>query len=138
MLGKPATFMNESGRFVGALARFYKIAAQEILVCFDEISLPLGRLRLRLEGSAGGQKGMDSVISHLGTAAVPRLRLGIGPQPAGMRSEEYVLAPFSKQQAVLLEGVLESAEQAVRTACSLGFEAAMNRFNKELEIDSGH
>ena len=136
LLGMPSTFMNESGRLIGALTRFFKVAPGETLVCFDDISLPLGRLRLRQEGSSGGQKGMTSIISHLGTQAVPRLRIGIGPQPEGVRSEDYVLAPFSQAQESQLGGLLEKAEEAVLLASSEGLEAAMNRFNKELQDES--
>lgn len=133
LLGMPSTFMNESGRFVGALARFFKVPPQEALVCFDDIALPLGRLRLRKEGSSGGQKGMTSILSHLGTQAVPRLRVGIGPQPPMMKSEDYVLAPFSKAQEAELGAVLDDARGAVLLAASDGLDAAMNRYNKGKE-----
>lgn len=132
ILGRPLTYMNESGRFVGALSRFYKIAPEEILVCFDDVALPLGRVRLRPSGSAGGQKGMASVIAHLGDK-VPRLRLGIGPQPQGMKSEDFVLSPFAKAEQEALSEVLDRACDAVRLAASEGLEAAMNKFNKEHE-----
>lgn len=131
VLGRPLTYMNESGRFVGFLARYFKIAAEEVLVCYDEIALPLGRLRLRPSGSAGGQKGMASVISHLGTDKVPRLRIGIGPQPEGMPSEHYVLKKFSKEQEEKLPEVLDRAAGAVEVFMAEGIEAAMNRFNAD-------
>lgn len=136
LLGKPSTFMNESGRFVGAAARFFKLPAAQILVCFDDVALPLGRLRLRPEGSSGGQKGMASVIEHMGTQAVPRLRIGVGPQPEGTPSEEYVLAPFSKEQEGKLGELLDRAGEAVLAACSAGITAAMNRFNQGPQDDS--
>lgn len=132
ILGRPLTYMNESGRFVGALARFYKIAPEDALVVFDDVALPLGRLRIRPSGSAGGQKGMASVISHLGDK-VPRLRLGIGPQPQGVKSEDFVLSPFAKAEQEALSEVLDRACEAVRVAAAEGLEAAMNRFNKEHE-----
>lgn len=131
LLARPLTYMNESGRFVGALARFFKVAAEDVLVCYDEIALPLGRLRLRPSGSAGGQNGMRSVISHLGTDKVPRLRIGIGPQPEGMPSEVYVLKKFSKEQEEQLPSVLDRAAQAVDVFVSQGLEPAMNRFNSD-------
>lgn len=136
LLGKPGTFMNESGRFVGAAARFFKLPAAQVLVCFDDVALPLGRLRLRPEGSSGGQKGMTSVIEHMGTRAVPRLRIGVGPQPGGMPSEDYVLAPFSKEQEACLDELLGRAEEAVFAACSEGIAEAMNRFNKDQKSDA--
>lgn len=126
---QPLTFMNESGRFVRSLAQFYKIPSADILVCFDDIALPLGRLRLKPEGSSGGQKGMQSIIDCMGTQAVARLRLGIGPQPAERDSAGYVLEKFSAEEEKALPEVLERAAQAVETARSQGLEAAMNRFN---------
>ena len=78
---KPSTYMNESGKAVSSLARFYKISPQNCVICFDDVSLDLGKLRIRKNGSAGGQKGMKSVIEQLGTQDIPRLRVGIGPKP---------------------------------------------------------
>ena len=128
-LGKPMTFMNESGRFVGAFARFHKIPPGRVLLCCDDVALPLGRLRLRPGGSAGGQKGMESVLHGLGTDAVPRLRIGVGPQPPGMDSAAFVLEPFGADEEKALPAVLETAVAAVRVAVAEGLEAAMNRFN---------
>ena len=128
-LAKPMTYMNDSGSFIGALARWRKIPPAQILVCFDDVSLPLGRLRLRLKGSGGGQKGMESALQHLGTRDVPRLRIGVGPQPPGMDSADYVLSRFSAEEEKLLAPVLEDAASAVGLAAEQGIEAAMNRFN---------
>lgn len=129
VLAEPLTYMNESGRCVRALSRFFKIAPEEILVCFDDVALPLGRLRLRESGSSGGHKGMQSLIEFLGSDRVPRLRLGVGPQPAGADSTDFVLGRFSTEEERLLPEVLESAREAVRAAVSEGLAAAMNRFN---------
>jgi PTH1 family peptidyl-tRNA hydrolase len=128
-LGKPMTFMNESGRFVGAFCRFHKIPPARVLVCFDDVALPLGRLRLRTGGSSGGQKGMESVLGTLGTQEVPRLRIGIGPQPAGMDSAAFVLSRFNRQEEEMLTDFLATAQAAVRCAIDQGLETAMNRFN---------
>ena len=130
MLAEPMTFMNESGRFVGALARFHKIPPAQTLVCFDDVALPLGRLRLRPSGSSGGQKGMQDIIERLGTPDIPRLRLGVGPQPPGMDSADYVLGRFTAEQEKQFEEVLGGACEAVLLAADEGLEAAMNRFNK--------
>ena len=81
----PHTFMNASGEMVGPLARYYKIDPSSVLVVSDDFSLPLGRLRIRVKGSAGGQKGLESILQNFGTIEVPRLRLGIGPVPPGQR-----------------------------------------------------
>ncbi|MDD5657751.1 MAG: aminoacyl-tRNA hydrolase [Elusimicrobia bacterium] len=131
LIGKPMTFMNESGRFVGALSRFHKIEPARVLVCFDDVALPLGRLRLRARGSSGGQKGMESVIAALGTEDIPRLRIGVGPQPPGMDAAAFVLARFRPPEAAALDEVLGSALEAVRAAAAEGLEAAMNRYNPE-------
>jgi len=128
-LAKPMTYMNDSGAFVGALSRWRKIPPGQILVCFDDVALPLGRLRLRLKGSGGGQKGMQSTLQHLGTQDVPRLRIGIGPQPPGMDSADFVLARFSPDEEKALAAVLDDAAAAVRVAAESGLEAAMNRYN---------
>lgn len=127
---KPQTFMNLSGRAVGACARFYKIAAEETLIVYDDLALPLGQLRLRQEGSSGGQNGMASVLDHLGTSAVPRLRVGIGAA-AGQRSMvDHVLGTFTMAERAELEVALERAADAVQHARLHGVEAAMNLFNR--------
>lgn len=128
-VGEPETYMNESGRFVAALARYYKIPAEETLICFDDMDLPLGRLRIRLKGSAGGHKGMKSIIDHMGTPEIPRLRIGIGPITPGREGADFVLGRFSKAEKKILDGSLDSARNAIATAIEEGVEAAMNRFN---------
>ncbi len=132
LLGEPETFMNESGRFVSAALRYFKIAPGETLVCFDDVALPLGRLRLRASGSSGGHRGMQSVIDMSGTPDIPRLRLGVGPQPAGVPSEDFVLARFSAEQEKSLAGVLGHAVEAVETAVREGLPRAMDRFNASI------
>jgi peptidyl-tRNA hydrolase, PTH1 family len=129
IVGEPMTFMNESGRFVQALGRFFKVAASETLVVFDDVALPLGKLRLRPGGSSGGQKGMQSIIECLSTQDVPRLRLGVGPQPPGMDSADFVLQRFSGAEEKELPKILDAAAGAVELARSQGLEAAMNRVN---------
>ena len=128
-LAKPMTYMNDSGSFIGALSRWRKIPPGQILVCFDDVALPLGRLRLRIKGSGGGQKGMESTLQHLGTKDVPRLRIGVGPQPTGMDSADFVLSRFTAEEERLFVTVLDDAAAAVRVAVESGIAAAMNRFN---------
>lgn len=128
-LAEPLTYMNESGRFVQPFAAFYKIAPSEILLVSDEIALPLGKIRVRPSGSAGGQNGLKSVFALMGTQDIPRLRLGIGPQPAGMDSAAYVLQKFSSAEEKQLGEVIELAGAAALTAAQDGVEAAMQRFN---------
>ncbi len=130
-VGKPMTFMNESGRFVAALGRFYKVPVSEMLICFDDVDLPLGWLRLRMRGSSGGHKGMQSIIDHLGTPEVPRLRIGIGPLPPHREGADFVLGRFSLAEEEVLAGALDRAAEAITAAREEGLEAAMNRFNPE-------
>lgn len=129
---KPMTYMNESGSFVQQFAAFYKITPDEMLVCYDDIALPLGRLRIRPNGSSGGQKGMDSIINRLGTQNVPRLRLGIGPQPEFMDSAAFVLQRFSALEGQALAQALERAVEAIKTFETSGLEASMNRYNPKI------
>jgi len=128
-LVKPQTYMNLSGEAVGAVARFFKVPPERTLVIFDDLDLPLGTLRLREQGGAGGHRGMASVIAHLGTRDFPRMRIGIG-RPAGqMPAEAYVLQDFSTDEKGLMEQTYERAVDAVRVTLRDGFQMAMNRFN---------
>lgn len=136
LLVKPMTYMNLSGEAVAALAAFYKIAPADILVAHDDLDLPVGRIRLRPGGSAGGQKGVASTIQRLGADTFHRLRVGIsrpgGPgsdAPSGMDPADYVLRPFSTGQAKEMEFVRPRAADAIETWLAQGIEAAMNSFN---------
>ncbi len=129
LVARPMTFMNESGRFVQSLAAYRKFAPAEILVCFDDVALPIGRLRLRPGGSSGGQKGMQSIIEHLGTQEIPRLRLGIGPVPPEMDAAAFVLGRFTGPEETALVSAIDRAAQAVVLAAGEGLEAAMTRHN---------
>ncbi len=106
ILAQPQTWMNESGIAVGAMARFYKIAPENVLVIYDDLDIPLGTLRYRAEGSSGGHRGVQSIIQHLGTNAFPRLRLGIGRPPGRMDAAAYVLQDFSAEEEPLVWEVL--------------------------------
>ena len=121
--------MNESGRAVSSLARFYKIAPQNCVICFDEVALPVGQLRLRKSGSAGGQKGMKSVIEQLGTQEIMRLRVGIGPKPDKIDLVNFVLGRFSTAEEEVLTPALEKAVSALETLLSHGIEKAMGQIN---------
>jgi peptidyl-tRNA hydrolase, PTH1 family len=128
LLCKPLTYMNLSGESVRGICDFYKIGAEETLVILDDMNLPLGALRLRTEGSAGGHKGLQSVIAHLATKAVARLRVGIGSARAG-EVTDHVLGRFSPMEKAPLEESLDRAVAAIACAQSLGFSAAMNAYN---------
>ena len=128
LLLKPQTFMNLSGRCVRAVMAFHKWVPAQVLVVYDDVALPLGRLRLREKGSAGGHNGIKSLIEHLGTPDFPRLRIGIGgAQPGNMTG--HVLGSFREDERESVENTLASAVQAVQLARSQGFAIAANRYN---------
>jgi len=127
-LCKPMRFMNLSGGPVRAICDFYKIAPEQVLVAYDDVALPLGKLRLRTRGSAGGHNGLQSVLDHLGTNEVPRLRIGIGAaQNPGL--VDHVLGRFSREEEQALDEALARAMEAVACVREHGCEAAMNQFN---------
>lgn len=129
VLAYPLTFMNESGRAVAPLARFFKVPPARLLVVTDDLDLPLGRLRLRAEGGAGGHNGLSSVIQALGTTRFPRLRLGIGRPPAGWDPADYVLAGFGPEERIEAERAVERACAAVESVGRDGLDAAMSAHN---------
>jgi peptidyl-tRNA hydrolase, PTH1 family len=132
ILVKPATFMNRSGQPLAAIANFYKIAAEEILVVLDDLALPLGRLRLRAQGSSGGHNGLESIFEHFGTEAIPRLRIGIGAAPL-QGAVDYVLSRFFEEEQPMLNATIKRAAEAVKCAIDKGLFAAMNLFNQPPE-----
>jgi len=128
---KPHTYMNNSGQSVRAVIDWFKLPPTAVLVIYDEMALPVGKLRLRLKGSAGGHNGMRSIISHVGTPDVPRLRIGIGI-PATQQSKDttsFVLGRFSPPEQQLLPAVLDLSVDAVEVALKQGIEQAMNLYN---------
>ncbi len=128
LLLKPETFMNLSGRSVGQVVRFYKLALSDILVVCDDLSLPLGKLRIRPGGSDGGQKGLRDIAAHLGTDQFPRLRIGIGDQD-DVDAVDYVLSRFRSAERPIIDDALILASQAVAVWVTQGIDVAMNRFN---------
>ena len=128
----PLTFMNCSGRCVAQFARFYKIETQNILVICDDLSLPIGKLRIRKSGSSGGQKGLNDIIQSLGTLNVPRLRIGIDPTPEHWETTDYVLSKFSASDRAIVDDGLSKAVRAVACWISDGIDVAMNGFNRDL------
>ena len=128
---KPLTFMNLSGQSVRPISQFYKIEPPEILVVLDDMALPLGRLRIRHSGSAGGHNGLQSVIEHFGTRDIPRLRIGIGAAEGGAIG--HVLGRFAVDEAAPLEQSLRRAMDAIDCARAQGLAAAMNLYNKNPE-----
>ncbi len=129
---KPNTYMNRSGQSARAVLDWFKLSPGTVFVVYDDMDLPLGRLRLRLSGSAGGHNGIKSLIVHLGTQDFPRLRIGIGaPKQAGTdeRVVSHVLGKFSPEEAKVLDEVLYLTVKAAELAIDRGVEAAMNRYN---------
>jgi PTH1 family peptidyl-tRNA hydrolase len=129
VLAKPQTFMNLSGEAVSPLVHFYDLPLERMLVCFDEIDLPLGTLRLRPDGGSAGHNGMRSIIEQLGTEVFPRLRLGVGRPPGSKAAAGYVLRDFRGEDAELMALELDKAVDAVECFVREGLEKAMNRFN---------
>jgi peptidyl-tRNA hydrolase, PTH1 family len=130
LLLKPLSYMNHSGYPLFAIARFYKIQPQEMLVVSDDLDLPLGRLRIRLSGGPGGHNGLESIIAQFGTEEIPRLRIGIGaPPPQG--AIDYVLTPFLEEEKPIVRSAVDRAAEAVKCAIDNGIVAAMNKFNPE-------
>ncbi|MEQ1917585.1 MAG: aminoacyl-tRNA hydrolase [Elusimicrobiota bacterium] len=128
-VAKPMTFMNLSGEFVQKFAAYHNIALEDILIAYDEMALPLGKIRIRKNGSAGGQKGMLSIIQHFGTDNVSRIRIGIGPQPERMDASAFVLGKFNTSEENELDAVLATAVEAVGAVRENGIDVAMNRYN---------
>jgi peptidyl-tRNA hydrolase, PTH1 family len=127
VLLKPQTFMNLSGQSVRAVLNWYKLEPTQVLVLYADLDLPLGKLRLRLSGSAGGHNGMKSIISHLGTNAFPRLRMGIGK--SNDETISHVLGKFSAAESEIMGEILQLAADAVDLSLSAGVEKAMNKYN---------
>ena len=132
VLVKPLTFMNESGRAVAPLLRFYKIPLSNLLVIHDDLDLPLGTLRLRPSGGTSGQRGMASIITQLGTQDFPRMRLGIGRPPGQMDPVDYVLKDFLPSEKELMKIVLQTAVEASQTFINEGLTKTMNKYNGEV------
>jgi PTH1 family peptidyl-tRNA hydrolase len=134
LLAKPQTFMNLSGKAVGRLHRLYEIPPERILVVYDDLDLPLGRLRMRPEGGSGGHKGMRSIIDALGTQAFPRLRVGIDRPLGHTDPAEYVLQSFDEDQRPLAAEAIANASAAVECWLAEGIVAAMDHFNRRSTI----
>ena len=134
-LMKPLTFMNGSGDAISAVCHFYKLAPADMLVVFDDVDLPLGRLKMKLGGGAAGHKGLKSIISRLGTEDFPRLKVGIagpdGARPAGDRMVGHVLGKFRPEEKPAVEAVTRRAADAVAASLKSGLAAAMNLFNRK-------
>ena len=128
-LVKPLTFMNLSGEAVGGLLRYYKMEVGDVFVVADEAALPLGRLRARARGSAGGHNGFKSIVQHLGTDDWARLRVGVGRGDSRRDLADHVLATFDRDEVPLIEEAIARAADAVEAFVADGIGPVMNRFN---------
>lgn len=129
ILAKPQTFMNLSGESVRSLVDFYKVAQDEVIIIYDDISLEPGQLRIRAKGSAGGHNGIKNIIAHLGTQEFPRIKVGIGEKPRNMDLADYVLSRFSKGEQELMDEAFKNAADAAAMIILEGIDPAMNHFN---------
>ena len=130
LLVEPQTYMNASGAAVSALATYYKVKPERILVIFDDISLPVGRVRVRRDGSAGGHNGIKSIIQSLGTDQFPRVKVGVGAKPhPDYDLADWVLSKFSAQEEKALEPALEHAAAAALTVLTEGVDKAASAYN---------
>jgi PTH1 family peptidyl-tRNA hydrolase len=134
LLAKPETYMNLSGMAVRELVGRYEVdPAKDLIVIYDELDLPLGRIRIRQRGSSAGHNGMESIIGALGTQEFLRVRLGVGPDKKVSDGAKYLLSPFRKAQLKVVDEIIDTASEAVKVILKEGPGAAMNRFNRDPE-----
>lgn len=134
LLAKPLTYMNLSGECVRELLDYYKTDETDgLIVILDDVSLPVGQLRIRKKGSAGGHNGLKNIIAHLGHDTFVRIRIGVGEKPPGWDLADYVLGRFSGPERKLEDEAADRAAEAVRTVILQGADEAMNRFNTKKE-----
>ena len=129
LLVKPLTYMNESGRAVGPLMSWYKLAPEDLIVVHDDMDIPAGTIRIRRKGSAGGHNGMKSILYHVGDENFPRLRIGIGRPLPGWTVVKHVLAPFSEEDAPKNREAIAYLLPALECVVTDGVDLAMNRYN---------
>lgn len=135
LLLKPQTFMNLSGESIRAAADYYKIAPEEMVVIYDDISLEPGQLRIRLKGSAGGHNGIKNIIANLGTQDFPRIKVGVGAKPPRMDLADYVLSRFGAGEQKLMDEAFGEAAEAAVMMMTYGAERAMNHFNAKKKAE---
>ena len=129
LLVQPQTYMNLSGESIRELVEYYKIQQEELIIIYDDISLDVGKLRIRKKGSAGGHNGIKNIIAHLGTQEFSRIKIGVGEKPKGWDLADYVLGHFKKEEEPLIREALGNAAEAVKVIMRDGVDRAMNDFN---------
>ncbi|NPA16340.1 aminoacyl-tRNA hydrolase [Persephonella sp.] len=132
LIVKPQTYMNNSGIAVKNLLEDYRLKPDEILVVYDDLDLPLGTIRLRKKGSSGGHRGMKSIIENLKTEEFPRLKIGIGRPERKEQVVDYVLSPFSKDEEILVEKVVQTAARCILDVLKYGIDKSMNSCNQKI------
>ena len=132
-LVKPLTYMNESGQAVGGMARYFDVLPEDVIVVYDDVDLPLGQLRLRRKGSAGSHNGMRSVLAHLGTTEVPRLRVGIGAARQAGALTGHVLGKFTRVERDEVDTAVQRAADCVEQVLDGQWDAAMGTYNARLQ-----
>ena len=132
ILAKPQTYMNLSGEAVNAILRWYRLEPADMLVVYDDVDLPCGRLRLRPGGGTGGHRGLENIIVTIGDDQFPRIRIGLGkPAVAGFPTADFVLGRVSEEEAVLLREAIDLAVEAIHNITLEGFNQTMNKFNRK-------
>jgi len=134
ILVKPQTFMNLSGRAVSKIVSYYKISFRDLLIVYDDLNLDLGQLRIRKEGSAGGHKGMESIMQYLHSEEIPRLRVGIGNSSTNFNFDcvSYVLSNFNHDEEEKIKDTIKLSTEAIKTVIEDSFEKAMRKYNRKL------
>lgn len=134
MLVKPQTFMNLSGRAVSKAVSYYKIPIQDLLIVYDDLNLELGQIRIRKKGSAGGHKGIESIMQYLHSEEIPRLRIGIGSPLVNFNFDyvSYVLSNFNNEEKDKIGELIQLSTDAIKTVIEDGFEKAMRKYNRKL------
>lgn len=127
ILLKPQTYMNLSGTSVQQVAHYFKIPVDNIIVCYDDMALPVGSVRMRIGGSSGGQKGMQNIIDNMGTDKIKRIRIGIGEPPYD--AIDYVLGKLDEEEEVLIKDAVNRAVEAIKESLKSNFEKSMSKYN---------
>ncbi|NCO24393.1 MAG: aminoacyl-tRNA hydrolase [Candidatus Infernicultor aquiphilus] len=136
ILVKPQTYMNLSGKSVSKIVSYYRISFPDLLIVYDDLNLELGQIRIRKRGSAGGHKGVESIIQYLNSEDIPRLRIGIGKPSINSNFDyaSYVLSNFNNNEKDKISEVIQLSTEAIKTVIEDGLEKAMRKYNRKLEL----
>jgi len=129
ILAQPCSYMNKSGRVVRKFIDYYQIDVNDVIIVYDDLDLPVGKLRIRKNGSSGGHNGIKSIIYQLGSREFCRIRVGIGRPPVGLNVTEYVLGPFSRQEKKIMKQTYQDIIAVLKIICKEDYQTAMNKYN---------